>query len=493
MEQQRLQRVDATRLRLVPEDKFPVRVFANAAVPIERPAVEELVSVLDCQRTLDRWPVAAASIEAVAVTPDFHKGAGIPIGTVLRTRNVVFPQAVGNDINCGMRLHTTSLDAAELAARLAQWEPLARRMFFEGGRQIPMSGADREALLGGGLAGLFATAPWRQYGGLWETVAVQGWAAQLDHVERRGTLPCALAGAFVDWLGRPGKTNYDDQIGSIGGGNHFVELQRVERILDRRTAYAWGLREGAVTVMVHSGSVGIGHIAGRWIRELVKAQYPGGIAHPANGIYPLDPGVAEFWRLLHNAANFAFANRLFLAAAAVASLEAVMGRCHAPLVYDAPHNLVWPGADGAWLHRKGATPARGREAMEGTPFHYWGEPVLVPGSMGSSSFVLAGLGHAEALESASHGAGRALSRGDAMRSSQREFDAFRAVFRIVTPPDLKRPDLRGRSDIISRKVEQLRAEGPHAYKGIGAIVETLAAAGIARPVAELTPLATIKG
>ena len=491
MQQKLLQRVNATQLRLSAEPSFPVRVFANESVPIERQAVDELLSVLDCQRTLRRLP--PGQIEAVAITPDFHKGAGIPIGTVLQTRNVLFPQAIGNDINCGMRLHTTNIDATALAAHLPQWEPAARRLFFEGGRQIPMTAADREALLSGGLSALFATAPWRRHGGLWQTVAAQAWPAQLDHVERQGSLPCAVSAAFHDWLGQPRLTSYDDQIGSIGGGNHFVEIQRVERILDRRTAYAWGLREGAVTVMIHSGSVGLGPIAGRWIRELVKSHYPTKIAHPENGIYPLAPDVPAFWNLLHNAANFAFANRLFLAAAAVASLESVLGPCHAPLVYDSPHNLVWPTADGGWLHRKGATPARGPEAMAGTPFQPWGEPVLVPGSMGASSFVLAGQGHAEALESASHGAGRALSRGDAMRTAKSEFDAFRAAFRIVTPLDLNRPDLRGRPDITDRKVEQLRAEGPHAYKGIRAIIDTLSAAGIARPVAELVPLATVKG
>jgi tRNA-splicing ligase RtcB len=491
MQQKLLQRVNATQLRLSAEPSFPVRVFANESVPIERQAVDELLSVLDCQRTLDRQ--SSGRIEAVAITPDFHKGAGIPIGTVLQTRDVLFPQAIGNDINCGMRLHTTNIDAADLAARLPQWEPAARRVFFEGGRQIPMTAADRESLLSGGLSALFAAAPWSRHGGLWQTVAAQEWPAQLDHIERHGSLSCNVSEAFHDWLGQSRASSYDDQTGSIGGGNHFVEIQRVERILDRHTAYAWGLREGAVTVMIHSGSVGLGHIAGRWIRELVKSYYPSKIAHPENGIYPLAPDDPAFWNLLHNAANFAFANRLFLAAAAIASLESVLGPCHAPLVYDSPHNLVWPTADGAWLHRKGATPARGPEAMAGTPFQPWGEPVLVPGSMGASSFVLAGQGHAEALESASHGAGRALSRGDAMRTAKSEFDAFRAAFRIVTPLDLNRPDLRGRPDITTRKVEQLRAEGPHAYKGIRAIIDTLSAAGIARPVAELVPLATVKG
>jgi tRNA-splicing ligase RtcB len=305
-----------------------------------------------------------------------------------------------------------------------------------------------------------------------------------------------LAPALRDWVGDSTTASYDDQIGSIGGGNHFVEFQRVERILDRQAAFAWGLKKGALAIMVHSGSVGIGHIAGSCIREMLKGRYPKSVQRPKNGIYPLRADEGErsgFWDLLHNAANFAFANRLFLAASAVEAIEGELGSFQAPLVYDAPHNFVWRGADGNYLHRKGATPARGPEDMEGTPFHSWGEPVLVPGSMGSSSFVLAGMGNHDALKSASHGAGRALSRGQATRTSHREFDRFLNEFRIVTPLDLRRADVRGRVDIMTRKMDELRAEGPHAYKGIHAIIDTLVSANIARPVAELTPIMTIKG
>jgi tRNA-splicing ligase RtcB (3'-phosphate/5'-hydroxy nucleic acid ligase) len=130
--------------------------------------------------------------------------------------------------------------------------------------------------------------------------------------------------------------------------------------------------------------------------------------------------------------------------------------------------------------------------MQGTPFAYYGEPVLVPGSMGSSSFVLAGMGRADALSSASHGAGRALSRGDASQGFDAEFARFLESFRVVTPLDLRRPDVRARPEIVVKKLEELKQEGPHAYKGIGPIIETLSGAGMARPVAELRPIITLK-
>jgi tRNA-splicing ligase RtcB len=501
MQDKRLWRVDPTQLALKSDPPCPVRIFANCQVPVESAAVDELLSVLELQNTLASVAAqpsgnSSAKLDAVAITPDFHKGAGIPIGTILQSSNVIFPQAMGNDINCGRRLHTTDLDADSVSQRLALWENHARRLFFEGGRQIPMTGRDREALLTNGLSGLLERKPWDRLTGQWQTIARQGWHHQLDFIDRKGTLVAASAAPFDKWIGPAGAVSYDDQIGSIGGGNHFVEIQRVEQILDRKTAYAWGLKKGAVTIMIHSGSVGIGHIAGRWVSELLRSNFPSACAHPNNGIYPLSTQgsqTAKFWDLVYNAANFAFANRLFLAATAFESLEKIVGNFKAPLLYDSPHNFIWKSGDNNYLHRKGATPARGPEAMAGTPFHYWGEPVLVPGSMGSSSFVLAGLGNPYALNSASHGAGRALSRGEASRSSQREFDEFLKKFRIVTPLDLRRPDLRGRAEILNRKIEELRAEGPHAYKGIRAIIDTLDVAGIAKPVAELVPLATIKG
>lgn len=497
MQDQRLIRLDASRLTLNPPAPFPVRIFANSSVPVEPAAVDELRSVAATAETLERLAPGEWSIERIAVTPDFHKGAGIPIGTVIETQGAVLPQATGSDINCGMRLHTTDLPASAVRERLDEIESRARHLYFEGGRRIPMTGRDREALLTGGLAALFDREPGGRLGGQWGTIERQGWHRRLDHVEARGSLAGSIhSDPLRDWTGDPDRVSRDAQIGSIGGGNHFVEIQRVARIIDRQTAYAWGLRTGCVAIMVHSGSVSIGHLAWRLARDLAERAYPRGMRRPENGIFPLGldtPEAKIHEETVSAAANFAFANRMFLAASAVEALEAVAGEVEARLLYDSPHNFVWRTAEGRRLHRKGATPARGPEAMEGTPFHGWGEPVLVPGSMGASSFVLAGLGLRDALDSASHGAGRALSRGDASRSGHREFDDFLANFRVVTPLDFRRPETRRRADIWRRKIEELRAEGPHAYKGIRAIIDTLAEAGIAKPVAELVPLMTIKG
>lgn len=505
----RLHRLDANRIRIDNPYGIDATLFANERVPVEAAAVTELLELLALHETVDRFATASPgsfdqtpAIKQVAVTPDFHKARGIPVGTVLATRGFVVPQAIGNDINCGMRLHLTSLQADRVTSRVEQLDTTFRHLFFEGGRNIPMSRVQREALFTRGLEGLVDATPRTVTDGLWGLFHDQGVERELVRVDRRGSLPASRARGLDDFMGPADRISRDAQIGSIGGGNHFVEIQRVEQVLDGPTAHAWGLKPGMVTVMIHTGSVGIGHLSGSHSRDVVRQLYPAALQHPANGIFVLPEGeryreqAARFWDSVHNAGNFAFANRLFLALMACEGLRRVCGEVAFPLLYDAPHNFLWKetlGGEEVVIHRKGACPARGFDGMAGTPFAYHGEPVLVPGSMGASSYVLAGCGQAEALCSASHGAGRLLSRGDAGRGHDEEFRQFLARFRVVTPVDLRRPDVQRRRDIVAKKLDELKQEAPHAYKGIGPIVQTLTDAGIARPVAELTPLLTIKG
>jgi tRNA-splicing ligase RtcB len=507
----RLVRLDANRLSVRNDPGVDATLFANADVPVESGAVDELVGVMGLSDTVGRlagrdpsYFDGEPSLRKVAVTPDFHKGAGIPIGTVMATRGFVVPQAIGNDINCGMRLHVTSLSADKVAGRLDALEAACRHAYFEGGRNLPMTRVQREAMLREGVTGLMNAVPKSRADGLWSVFNELRVDSDPDRIHAHGTfragkVPDTL-NAFLGPAG--GGPSRDGQTGSIGGGNHFVEVQRVSKIVEGATAHAWGLREGQVVVMVHSGSLSVGHHCGARIRDLLRAAYPAGVPHPANGIFPLAEGdrhqmaMDQFWDTMSTAANFAFANRLFLALMAITGLREACGPFETSLLYDAPHNLVWREqleGEAVFLHRKGACPARGFDAMAGTPFAYYGEPVLVPGSMGSSSFVLAGRGNADALWSASHGAGRAMSRGDALRADDAAFEKFMAEFRVVTPVDLRRPDIAMRRDIVRKKLEDIKKEAPFAYKGIGPIVRTLADAGIAQPVAELTPMMTVKG
>jgi tRNA-splicing ligase RtcB len=505
----RLTRLDASRVRVNNEQGVDAVLFANEQVPVEGTAVTELLEFLQLQETVEQVARVAPDgfdetpmIKQVVVTPDFHKARGIPVGTVLATQGFVVPQAIGNDINCGMRLHVTSLTADQVTSKLDELETACRHIYFEGGRNIPMSRTQREALFRDGLTGLVEATPKSQTEGLWSLFHEQNLGRELERVEQRGSLKADSVFGLDDFMGPGDRLSREGQIGSIGGGNHFVEIQRVERILDGTVAHAWGLKPGMVTVMVHTGSLSIGHLCGGHYRDVVRQIHPAGLKHPDNGIFILPQGESQrdkatlFWDALNNAANFAFANRMFLALMALASLRKVAGDVAFPLLYDAPHNLLWREQhDGkeVIVHRKGACPARGFDVMADTPFAYHGEPVLVPGSMGASSYILVGQGLAGSLSSASHGAGRSLSRGDALKGHEDDFRKFMESFRVVTPVDLRRQDVRLRRDIVSKKLQEIKQEAPYAYKGIGPIVATLTDAGIARPVAEVKPLMTIKG
>ncbi len=504
-----LKRIDANRLELANPYGLDVTIFANQQVPIEAVAVRELQSMLQLQETLESVYQACPAqfrdeprIERIAVTPDFHKARGIPVGTILETTGFIVPQAIGNDINCGMRLHRTSLDAEMVQSSADQLESACRSMFFEAGRRIPMAWEHRESLLLSGIEGLFASVDRSFDEGLWSYFHRTDREETLSRIDRRGHLSANKTHGLDDFLGERSRLHRDSQIGSIGGGNHFVEFQKVERVLDGQIAHAWGLESGMVTVMVHTGSVSIGYASGSFYRDQVRQRHPAGVVQPENGIFLLPLGARDqetesaFWNAMHNAANFAYANRMFLGLMAWASLEKCLGETRFDLLYDAPHNMIWKESrDGreTYVHRKGACPARGYEAMSETPFAYYGEPVLVPGSMGASSYVLAGNGFAGSIQSAAHGAGRAISRGASMKGFDREFERFLDEFRVVTPVDFRRQEIRQRSDIVQKKLADLRQEAPFAYKGIGPVIETIQESSMARPVVELKPLMTVKG
>lgn len=505
----RLQRIDATRVAIDNPHGIDAVLFANEDVPVESAAVSELLDMLELQTTAERFAEAAPenfdappTITQVAVTPDFHKSRGIPVGTVMATQGFVVPQAIGNDINCGMRLHLTSLASEDVERNVEALDTTFRHLFFEGGRNIPMSRSQRHALFTKGLTGLLEATPKSLDDGAWSMFQRMEIERDLGRVDRRGSLKATRAFGLDDFMGPADRMTRDGQIGSIGGGNHFVEIQRVENILDGSTAHAWGLKRGMVVVMVHTGSLAIGHLSGGHYRDVVRQIFPPTLKHPDNGLFILPNGERYrqqsdlFWDAVNNAGNFAFANRLFLAITALSGLEQVCGDIETSLLYDAPHNFLWKEEENGRttvIHRKGACPARGFEAMAGTDFEYFGEPVLVPGSMGASSFILAGRGNNESLCSASHGAGRMLSRGDALKGHDDEFRRFLERFRVVTPVDLRRQDIKLRRDIVDKKLDDIRQEAPYAYKGIGPIIRTLADSGIAVPVAELTPLMTVKG
>ena len=481
----------------LPEDSVP-----------DKNAVAELHQMTALEDTLERllaipnfFQKNVPQIEKIILTPDFHKGAGIPIGTVMMTKGFAVPQAMGNDINCGMRFYTTDLAEEQIQEKLSELTRKIRHIFFEGGRQIPMTGRQRQAMFRYGLEGILETNNDAKKSGLWRYYQPEIQERWLHRTMFRGSMKADYTEGLEDFIGNYEQLTYDDQIGTIGGGNHFLEVQRVAEIYDGQTAAAWNIKKGAVVVMLHAGSLMIGHHSGMLNRKICQEIYPIGLTHPENKIYPIPEDSTtldawkRFWSASGNAANFGFANRLFLGFMIQDVFTNILGEFDMQLLYDAPHNYIWKKkSEGKeyYIHRKGACCAGGCVEMEDTEFAWYGEPVMIPGSMGSSSYLLRGLGNSDSLWSASHGAGRKKSRGDAIKGNDEAFRQFMEKFHIITPIDPNRTDIKGRMDILKKWEESIRAEAPYAYKDIDEIIAVHTTHNIAALVARLEPIFTVK-
>lgn len=218
---QKPSRIDENTLILNNPYNIPVRIYANETLKLEIEAVDELLEMLELQTTVDNMKTIDfvsknSGIVSVVVTPDFHKGAGIPIGTVSLTRGVVVPQAIGNDVNCGMRLYVTSLKVDDVKKNLDTLETRMRHAFFEGGRNIPMSKNQREEMLKEGLFGLLNTREEAKNQGLWKYYNPKVQEKEIEYVNSYGSLPTDKIFGLQDYLGKDGLSR-DSQIGSIGG------------------------------------------------------------------------------------------------------------------------------------------------------------------------------------------------------------------------------------------------------------------------------------
>ena len=485
-----LERIDANRIRVHTRNHLDVVLFANEDVFLDAASVDEILSFASIAETLavlngqGYFADTAARLERVVLTPDFHRGAGIPVGTVLDARGFVLPKAVGTDIGCGMRLLATDVTADEFTPLGEDFDARLRYIFFEGGRNIPLSAAQRTGIFRSGIQGLVDNRHADE--GIWDFWDERVQESDLMRTHRLGALATDGVFELEDFIkGSEAPFTRDGQIGSIGGGNHFVEIQRIDEIFDGATARDWGLRKGSIAIMGHSGSVGIGHLVGKYFSDLARASFPRGLPHPDHGFYPLAT-VHEMGRrylsAMGNAANFAYANRLFLGLMVVRALSEALGRAvKARLVYDAPHNLVWDEGGHRMIHRKGACPADGPSEDADFP---WGHPVIIPGSMGTSSYLLRGHGSVASLCSACHGAGRRAPRQQGRQGSAAELEPLRVVTRV----DGKRL----RRDVRMEWERALLEEAPSRYKDVTPVIETVVRGDVASKVARLWPLVTIK-
>jgi tRNA-splicing ligase RtcB len=414
--------------------------------------------------------------------PDIHQGYGFPIGGVAAmdaSDGVVSPGGVGFDINCGVRLVRTTLSAADVRPKLRE---LINQIF----RDVPC---------GAGGSGFIKIGP-REL----EQVLVKGagWMVENGYGEERDTRFAeaggALEGADPTAVSARAKERGTPQLGTLGSGNHFLEVQYVEEIHDEAAARAFGLSAAQVVVLIHSGSRGLGHqVCTDYVAEMNKVMPRYGISLPDRQLAccPIRaPEGQAYLGAMCAAANFAWANRQGILHFLRGAFRRIFGdSARLDLIYDVCHNIakreryeVEGRKRDLLVHRKGATrafPAGHREIPAG--YRHVGQPVFVPGSMGTASWVLAGAEGAmqETFGSVCHGAGRLMSR-TAVRKGR---DA-----RLETKK-LEEAGILVRSETRDGILEEL----PEAYKNVDEVIEVVHNAGLARKVARLRPIGVIKG
>jgi tRNA-splicing ligase RtcB len=418
--------------------------------------------------------------------PDIHFGYGFPIGGVAAfsvDEGVVSPGGVGYDINCGCRLLATDLEAAEVRDRIPR---LVDQLF----RDVPA---------GVGSSGAIAKLPRKELervlvkGAAWAVERGYGSLADLEHTEDGGR----LSGADPDAVSERAYTRGQDQVGTLGSGNHFLEIQVVDEIFDREAASAFGLHEGQVTVMVHCGSRGLGYqVCDDYLVVMAAASSRYHIELPDRQLVcaPVaSPEGRKYLAAMACAANYAWANRQMIMhlteQALLHALHISPKQLNLRLVYDVAHNIaklethqVAGTLIETCVHRKGATRAFGPGRAE-LPLDYRavGQPVLIPGDMGTASFVCKGTDEAmsRTFGSTCHGAGRVMSRSQALKRAK-----GRAIDRELASAGIF---------VRSQSHKTLGEEMPEAYKDVETVVGVMDGAGISPRVARLRPLGVIKG
>ena len=429
-------------------------VLLPASFALEERAVSQL---LDFAGVIT--PAGQRAVCRACATPDFHPGSLAPVGTIVATpADVVIPAAIGRDINCGMRLLRLGMDRERFDALRPALLPRLKRALLEGARDVPVRSAGFVALFDAGPQAWLEGLPQE---GLWPGVD-------------RARLQAEVA-ACVGLAELGGRARYapealmprremvrDAQLGTPGSGNHFVEFQEVDAVLDRHAAYRAGLRKGEMVLMIHSGSRDVGgYVGARWMDE-ARRSWPVRVPHPSHGLYALQGALAaEYLLAMGTAARYAWANRVVLAELVRKELLACAGADNSALIADVPHNVVLTEG-GMNIHRKGATPAHD------------GQWALIPGSMGDHSYLALGLGNEAWLRSCSHGAGRSVRRQE-MRRHARVGGLQPDTWECVTLRD-------------ERRIE----EAPGAYKPIGPVIDAQVEKGLIAPVVRFRPMLTFK-
>jgi len=477
-------KVDISRLERISEFSWRMAAHGRMHVPGVLYADEALLREMD-DKVLEQLANVAALpgiAGAAYAMPDAHWGYGFPIGGVAafdaREGGVVSAGGVGFDISCGVRTLLTGLGREaiepckhELADALFAAIPAGVGSTGE----LRVGGTEMDALLRGGAR--------------WAVDRGYGEPEDLARIEEGG----CMAGADPDAVSEQAKRRQRDEVGTLGSGNHYLEVQEVEAIFDAPCAQRFGLAPGDIVLSIHCGSRGLGHQIGTdYLRRMVGAAASFGLALPDRELAcaPIESALGRaYLGAMRAAINCAFANRQVLTHLARRAFAALLPQARLRLLYDVSHNTCKVETHAVageprtlHVHRKGATRAFGPGHPElPAEFRETGQPVLIGGSMGTASWILAGCASGEqaSFSSACHGAGRRMSRHQATRTwTGRDIVARLAAEGVL----VRSPSLRG-----------IAEEAPHAYKDVDAVVEVTERAGLARRVARLRPLVCIKG
>ena len=480
----------ASQIRLQKIDDYRWEIPREGAmrVPGVVYATEKMIPHIQAERAPEQVRNVATLpgiLKASMAMPDVHWGYGFPIGGVAAMdaeEGVISPGGVGYDINCGCRLMTTTLTREEVAPKVRE---LMGLLFGRIPSGVGSTGAIR---LDRGDQRRVLT-----HGAAWAVEAGYGWAEDLEATEDGGR----LEGADPDAVSPRAYERGIRQVGTLGSGNHFLELQYVETVYDPEAAGAFGLFEGQVTVMIHSGSRGFGYqVCDDYLKVMAREVAREGLELPDRQLacaFLKTDAARRYLGAMAAAANYAWANRQALMHWTREAMMDFFGASSRDLglrlLYDVAHNIakrerhVVDGSE-RWVvvHRKGATRAFGPgDPRVPARYRAVGQPVLIPGDMGRASYVLAGTRQAmeETFGSTCHGAGRMLSRKAALKRKRgaqvRKELEDQGIF------------------VFSAGMKTLAEEMPEAYKDVDDVVEAVAGAGISRKVARLRPMGVVKG
>ncbi|NJB70401.1 tRNA-splicing ligase RtcB [Saonia flava] len=466
--------------------EIPQSFRQDMKVPARILAFETLLDDIIEDRSLNQL-VNVATLPGIKkasfVMPDVHEGYGFPIGGVAATsypHGAISPGGIGYDINCGVRLLVSQIQIEDIKPQL---ENLSKELYKQipsgmgKGGQIRLTPSDMEEVLVKGAE--------------WAIENGYGIKEDLYNIESNGKLDSADPSLVSDMAKKRGA----NQLGTIGSGNHFVEVDFVEEIYDKHIAEVYGLKKNQVVVLIHTGSRGLGHqVATDHIRIIMSAMSKYNIKVPDRELacVPFDSREGQnYFKAMCAAANYAWCNREVISWEVRNAWENIFGNKGGALnvLYDVAHNIakiethtIENTDQMVIVHRKGATRAFGPKSKElPKKYNEVGQPIIIPGSMGTCSYVLAGTSksHETAFGSCCHGAGRRLSR--------------RAAKKKVNAPALKE-QLREKGIYVEAgSFKGIAEEAPIAYKDVNMVVETVSNSGIAKKIAKLIPVAVIKG